>query len=147
MAQLGRIWADGIWNTGIWNNGIWAQVGSNPSVTASYLVMTNAKISPDDKMYVRNDLLFSCTLQDDLGALIASGTVELTIKDSNAQEVSGITWPLALSHAGAGLWTVVVDSALAAEYLKKYAWEISASSNELDGFWKKVYDATFRGFE
>ena len=147
MAQLGRIWADGIWNVAAWNVDVWAQVGSSPVLTGSYLVMQSGQISPGDAMYVANDLLFSCTLTDDTGALVASGAVSLTVKDSSGAEVAGVTWPLELSHSGAGRWSAVIDAAMQLEYGKTYVVELSASSGELDGFWKKSYTAAFRGFE
>ena len=122
-------------------------VSDAPTLTGQYLVMTQASIKPDDAMYIGNDLVLTCTLNDDAGNAVVAGTVTLTIKDSNGQEVDGLVWPLSFTHLGAGAWYAVVDAALAAQFNGRYAWEIKAASDGLDGFWKKVYTATFRDFE
>lgn len=117
-----------------------------PVVSGTYLVLSNAAILPDDTLYVRNDLAFSCVLSDNEGGAITSGSFVLRILDTSGNEVDGVTWPLALSHQGSGRWSCVIDAALLAEYGKSYVLELSGSSGQLDGYWKKTYPATHRAF-
>lgn len=114
--------------------------------SGSYLKLASALIAPDNKLYARNDFVLAVTITDDLDAAIVAGTVLLTVKDSAGSEVSGLSWPVALSHKGFGAWSAIVDAALSIEYGKQYVLELSATSGTLDGFWKQAYTAQSRGF-
>lgn len=117
-----------------------------PLTNANYMILSSVSLLPDDALYISNDLLLSLSLSDDLGAPITSGSIQVSIKDTSKSEVAGHAWPLQLQHQGAGVWSGVIDAGTQLEYGKKYTVEITASSSGLDGFFKKTYDAVFRGF-
>ncbi len=78
---------------------------------------------------------------------INNATVTVTIKDANENEVSGVTFPLAMDYvAGSdGVYRATVDKALSTTEDAEYTAEITVvASSGRDGFWKVPFTAKRR---
>lgn len=90
-----------------------------------------------DRIYLGNDHVVHLSgLKDDDGAAVTGATVEARVLDRDKQPVSGITWPVPLTHIGGGDYKGVIDASIVLEDRALYYVEVTASYNGLDALWR-----------
>lgn len=100
-------------------------------------------------LYVGNDMVITVAgLTDQAGAAVTSATVEATLFESDAAtEVTGITWPVTLSHDGSGTYSGVMDKAAAVTLGAIYWLRVDAVAGSADARWWSQEVATRRLFD
>lgn len=86
-------------------------------------------------------------LRDQDGAIVTDATVNARLLDSDLLPVSGITWPVVLSHVSEGNYEGVIDKDMQLTENALYYLEITATSGALDATWRRPYVAAQRGAE
>lgn len=98
-------------------------------------------------LYVSNDNLFEVVGLKDAAdnSAITSGTITVTLVDSAGTQVTGETWPLAMSHVGAGLWRATLVDTLSLTAGNFYTAQVSANAGAGKlGYWEVVCRAENR---
>lgn len=91
-----------------------------------------------ERIYLDNDHVVKLDgLKDKDGVAVTSATVECRILDSDKQEVSGITWPLALSHVSDGNYEVVLDKAVDLTLNSLHFLEVTAVQGGTEAMWRE----------
>lgn len=75
----------------------------------------------------------------------AGGSVTVTLVDADGVEVSGETWPLALSHVANGLWRATLSDTLSLTRNAFYVAQITVNAGAgKQGYWEVVCPAETR---
>lgn len=88
-------------------------------------------------VYDGNDHVVSLTgLKDSDGTEVTTATVEMTLLDGGT-EVSGITWPISLSHDSGGDYSAVLDKAVEVTVGKRYTLKVTATVGTTEAEWRE----------
>lgn len=102
-------------------------------------------------LYINNDMVVSFSgdgkLTDEKNVPVIGATVTVTLYEKGtANQVSGVTWPVAFTDDGDGEYTAVLDDSANINSGTKYDMEIKADLNGAKGEWKETVTAAIRPF-
>ena len=97
-------------------------------------------------IYVANDMVIAVEgLTDRDGAEVTNATVTLVeLKDRQGENVTGISLPLSLNHAGNGTYEGLIPSGVAVQSGKIYQAKVQAISGSLSAEWVETLIAKVR---
>lgn len=98
-----------------------------------------------ERIYLDNDHAVHLTgLADGDGAAVTSATVEARVMDSSGADVSGVTWPVALTHTGSGNYSGTIDKAIVLQEGAIYYLDVTATASGMDANWRIPHVSTRR---
>lgn len=88
-------------------------------------------------IYIGNDHVVKLEgLEDQDGNAVTSATVKARILDLNYDDVSGLSWPLTLSHDGGGTYSAVLDKAVSLTRNSRHYLQITAAQGGTEATWR-----------
>lgn len=113
-------------------------------IVGDYLVASSITLVPGGDVaavpgmlpiYIDNESRISITITDGGGNPITSGRVEVTLYTKPSATVSGVTWPVTLTHQGDGVWSAEID-AMSLVAGRAYIMHIAAFAGQQGGLWR-----------
>lgn len=102
------------------------------------------------RLYVGNDTVLELVgegrLEDQDGNPVESATVEATLLEPDGTEVSGVTWPVALSDEGDGEYSGVIPSDVQVTKGNRYGLQLVAEAGSAKATWVQTVLAVERSF-